>query len=159
MLENLQREAKLCESEIKKSAVLNALGAGYNIVLPESMVNAEMDRLRAGNSGEEGVSLSDADLRLSAIRSLQRRIVINAVVQETHLSLHPQIVRQHVERLATAYENPQEVVQWFYSNRVELAGVEAKVIEEMVIDWLVEQCNKTYQKLTFTDAVNILKRQ
>lgn len=155
VLLNLQREADLCESELKKQSVMNSLGEAYNMEIPESMIGAEMDRLKAELAGADA---DDSMLRLTATGNLQRRILINAVVQETHLSLHPKTVREHIEKLATAYENPQEVVQYFYGNRVELAGIEAKVIEDLVIDWLIGQCQQTPCKISFSDAVSSLKQ-
>lgn len=152
VLLNLQREALTYENEIKKNAVLTSVCNIFNTHVPDSMISPELERLQSTQLESGNSPLSVSEQHFKAIRNIQRRIVINAVIQETHLSLHPNTVRQHVEQLATAYENPEEAVQWYYSNRLELAGVEAKVVEELVIDWLINECNQSTYTMSFTQA-------
>ena len=147
---NLQREAKTYENEIKKHSVLSQVCNIFDIAVPDCMLSPEIERLKKETKHE---GLSTSELAIMAVNNLQRRIIINTVIQETHLTLHPQDVRQRVEKAATAYEKPEEVVQWYYSNRIELAGIEAKIIEELVIDWIIDACNQSSYKMSFTEAV------
>ncbi|VAW52048.1 hypothetical protein MNBD_GAMMA05-599 [hydrothermal vent metagenome] len=152
VLLNLQREAITYESEIKKNAVLTRVCDIFNIIIPDCMISPELERLQTIQDESGVVPLPLPKQTQVATRNVQRRIVINAVIQKSHLSLHPNTVRQRVEQLSTAYENPEEAVQWYYSNRVELAGVEAKIVEELVIEWLINACNQSTYTMSFTQA-------
>jgi trigger factor len=40
--------------------------------------------------------------------------------------------------VAASYENPEEVVQYYYGNQELLAGVQQTVMEEQVVGWVLE---------------------
>jgi trigger factor len=66
-------------------------------------------------------------------------------------------VREAVEDMASTYENPQEVVDFYYSKREHLASVESLTLENQVVDWVmtqvaVEDEPKSFEELTKPSA-------
>jgi trigger factor len=56
-------------------------------------------------------------------------------------------VRAAIEEIAAPYEDPQQVVNYYYGNQELLGNVEAMVLEDQVVDWLLEQATvKTVEK-------------
>ena len=47
-------------------------------------------------------------------------------------------MREAVEEIASTYQEPEQVVNWYYSNQEQLAGVENMVLEDAVIETLLE---------------------
>ena len=47
-------------------------------------------------------------------------------------------MRQNIETIAASYENPDEVVQYYYGNQEMLTGVQTAVIEEQAVEWIME---------------------
>ena len=62
-----------------------------------------------------------------------------------------------VEHAASGYEDPDSVVNWYYSDQKNLAEVEVLVLEDNVIDWVLEHANVVEKKCTFDEIMN--KRQ
>jgi trigger factor len=48
-------------------------------------------------------------------------------------------VREAVNDLASTYEDPQEVVDYYYGNKEHLASIEALALESQVVDWVLSQ--------------------
>jgi trigger factor len=65
-----------------------------------------------------------------------------------------------VETIASSYETPDEVVQWYYSNQEMLANVQSSVIEEQVAEWVMQYggIEVIDQQLSFNQLVEESRR-
>ncbi|VAW80724.1 Cell division trigger factor [hydrothermal vent metagenome] len=70
-------------------------------------------------------------------------------MQRNQLAVDPDRVRERIEELAQSYENPGEVVQWYYSNQDMLSGIQTLVMEDAVVDWVVDQAQVEDKTTTF----------
>jgi trigger factor len=64
-------------------------------------------------------------------------------------------VRAAVEEMASSYENPAEVVDYYYAERKRLAPIESLVLEEHVVEWVLGQAAVEDEETSFaqlTDA-------
>lgn len=78
---------------------------------------------------------------------------MNEVIQQNQLKVDPAAVRKLVEELAESYEQPQEVVKWYYSNKDQLAQIEAMALEESVIDHILGKARVTETTCSYEDAL------
>ena len=58
-------------------------------------------------------------------------------------------VRRTIEEQASSYEQPQEVIDWYYNSREHLSAVESVVMEDQVVDWVVGQAQVEDEKMSF----------
>jgi len=86
--------------------------------------------------------------------------VVSEIAKQNQIQVDPDRVRQMVETIASSYEKPEEVVQWYYGNQEMLAGVQSAVIEEQVVDWVVEHSGVDVEELktTFSALVDEAKQ-
>jgi trigger factor len=84
-----------------------------------------------------------------------RRVTVGLLIQEVvreHKIKHDQArVEQRIKELAAPYEKPEEAAQFYRSDRGMMAQVEASVLEDQVVDFLVAQANRTTRSLSFKD--------
>ena len=52
------------------------------------------------------------------------------------------------------YEDPQEFVRYYQSNPKLLRGIETLVLEDMVVDWIVDQADVDETERSFDDLMN-----
>ena len=69
------------------------------------------------------------------------------------LTAHSEEGRSVVEEMASTYEEPEEVISWYYGNREQLASVEAVVLEDQVIDSILERATVTEIPCSYEDAL------
>ena len=58
-----------------------------------------------------------------------------------------------MEELAATYESPDEVVNWYYGNKEQLASVEGAVLEDQVFDYIIEQAVVSETQVSYQVAI------
>ena len=62
-------------------------------------------------------------------------------------------MRAFLEDMAQAYQEPQQVVEFYLKNKEQLAQVQSAVLEEQVVDKLLESAQVTEVTLGYEDAI------
>jgi trigger factor len=159
--ENMERELnQRIKGRIKEQA-MDILLAKNPIDLPMALVRQDIrvlkeqtlkEQTRQGASGAK-FELPDSLFEKSARRRVALRLVIAEVVRVNGMKVDPERVRAAVEDLAASYEDPQEVVDFYYKDREHLASVESLALQDQVVDWVLSQVavedeSASFQQLT-----------
>ncbi|HEX2825408.1 MAG TPA: trigger factor [Burkholderiales bacterium] len=141
---NLEREVASRLKSRVKDQVMQALLDATKVEVPKSLVASEVDRLREltrQDFAARGLPMKD-DMVLPAEmfeNQAQRRVnlglILAEVVRANQLQAKPEQVRAIVEEQAQSYENPQEVVRWYYQSPERLREIESMVLEDNVVEW------------------------
>jgi len=147
---NMRRELDAAIKVSIKSQVFDALLEKANLDVPASLLDSEIDALV--KKGDEGADAGDDDrnhYEEEAKRRVSLGLLISEIIQRNQLAVDPDRVRERIEELAQSYENPGEVVQWYYSNQDMLSGIQTLVMEDAVVDWVVDQAQVEDKTTTF----------
>jgi len=134
---NMNRELKGLIASKMKEQVFNGLMDANPVDVPRSLVDGEIQQLRSRQEENGGV-VDAAEIEAKAERRVKLGVVVSEIAKQNQIQIDPDRVRQMVETIASSYEKPEEVVQWYYGNQEMLAGVQSAVIEEQVVEWVVE---------------------
>ena len=63
-----------------------------------------------------------------------------------------------MEEYAKSYENPDQVVDWYYSSPERLKDIESVVLEDNVVAWILERAHITDQQMAFDDLMGYSKQ-
>ncbi|MHB8472507.1 MAG: trigger factor [Gammaproteobacteria bacterium] len=153
---NMSREMALVIKSKVKEQVLDGLLAGNPIKVPATLVEEEIDRLvrKAEQEGQRVPAGAREQLRERAIRRVSLGLLISELVKLNRITVDPARVRNTVEVVASSYEEPDQVVKWYYGNRELLSGIEAVVLEDQVVDWLLERAQVHEVTTTFDALMN-----
>ena len=80
-------------------------------------------------------------------------LIVAELVREHGLAAKPDQIRKQIEEFAQAYENPAEVVRYYFSDRNRLAEVEALVVEQNVVDWVLSKAKVNERQLGFDELM------
>jgi trigger factor len=155
---NMGRELKGLVASKMKEQVFNGLMDANPVEVPRSLVDSEIQQLRSRQ--EESGTVDASELEARAERRVKLGVVVSEIAKQNQIQVDPDRVRQMVETIASSYEKPEEVVQWYYGNQEMLAGVQSAVIEEQVVDWVVEHSGVDVeeQETTFSALVDEAKQ-
>jgi trigger factor len=153
---NMERELKQRIKARTKEAVMDVLVAENAVDIPAVLVSEEVRSLKEQmrqNLGGGRMELPDNLFEDSARRRVALGLIIAEIVKKNGIVANAASVREAVEEMASTYEQPQEVVDYYYADRKRLAPVESLVLEERVVDWVlgqvaVEDEATTFQQLT-----------
>jgi trigger factor len=159
---NLEREVKGRLKSRVKDQVMQALLDATKVEVPKSLIESEVERLREltrQDFAARGIPVKD-DMVLPAERFQQqaeRRVnlglILAEVVKANQLQAKPEQVRAIVEEQAQSYENPQEVVRWYYQSPERLREIESMVLEDNVVEWALKTAQIDEQSIDFDELM------
>ena len=80
-------------------------------------------------------------------------LIVSDLVKQNNLQAKPEQVRAFIEEQAQSYENPAEVLQWYFQDRSRLAEVEAVVLEDNVVEWALSNAKVVEKTLAFDELM------
>lgn len=158
---NMERELRQALRNKLKGRVLEALLERTEVEVPGSLVSQEIESLRrsavrqfGGDEARFDASMLPDDMfRSQAERRVSLGLLLGEVIRRESLKADPARVRQMVEETASTYEEPQEVINWYYGNREQLATIEAVALEDQVIDLILGRASVNEAACSYEDAL------
>jgi len=162
--QNMERELRNAVAARVKQQVMDAvIGAYADLDIPEALISQETDALRqqmfqqfggaAGQDLDLKSLLPDDMFHEKAERRVKLGLVLAELIARHDLKADPDALRAAVEEIAATYQDPEEVVNWYYANQEQLAAVESKVLEDTIVDRLLEDADVTEQACSYQDAI------
>lgn len=157
---NLERELKDRVRADVRNQVMEKLVAVNPIEIPAQIVEEEADRVleatreRFAQQGLKDMPVERERVLPEARRRVALGLIMREVVKSNEIRVDESRIRERVEEMASSYESPQEFIQWHYADRSRLANVEAMVLEEQVVEFLLESAEVTDKPVTFEEFVN-----
>jgi trigger factor len=161
--ENMARELKnAIRNKVKNQVMDGLLKVHGDLAVPNALVAEEIKALRNQTVQQFGGMRNDMDFtsilpdemfRSQAERRVKLGLILNELIAKEAIKADPARVRAMIEEMASTYEDPQEVVEWYYSNRQQLQGVEAAVAEEQVVEKLLDSAKVTEKACGYEEAL------
>jgi len=158
---NVEREVKKRVDGEVKQKVMQALLDSTLIELPKSLIEMEIARLQQQARTDlegRGVKMDQIPLNPEMFEAqAKRRVALGLIVGETvkqhGVAATPAQVRSLVDDFAQTYEQPSEVVKWFYSEPQRLAEFEGLALESNVVKWVLEKAKVEDKAVTFDELM------
>ena len=157
---NMRRELKVSSRSKLKNQVMDALIDAVDVSVPATLIAGEIQQLRdqaiqqigAGKNIDPAM-LPDDLFTDQARRRVVLGLILGEVVQQHKITADPVRVREAVEELASTYESPDDVVNWYYGDKEQLGTVESTVIEDQVYDHIIDTANVRETRLSYQEVI------
>lgn len=162
--DNMDRELRNAVKAATKAQVMDGLLAAHkNLEIPAALISQETEALRGqmfqqfGGAAPEGMDLKallpDEMFAERADKRVRLGLLLNKMIENLELEADADKVRAQIEEVASTYEDPAEVVDYYYSNPETLQSVESMVLEDQVVDKLLETAAITDKVYTYQEAM------
>ncbi len=159
---NMKRELEEALRAITKRRVMEALLQGQEITLPDSLVQEEVQRAmrqRKAELSHSGISPESAGLEPAMFEEQARTrvalgLLLAEIIRSKEIKPDPDRVRARIESIASTYEDPSEVINWYYGDRSRLSDIETTVLEDQVVDWILERAQISDEASSFDEVLN-----
>lgn len=157
--ENMRRELSDAVNARVKKQIMDALLAANPVELPKTLVDAQVRDLQidAGRRmGAQDVSqLPPADGFVEpAKRRVALSLLINEIIKTAKINLDQGKVQLRFEELAQQFPDANQALQTYRSNPQIRRQMEAGVLEDQVVDWLLERAKVIEKPATFKELMN-----
>ncbi len=157
---NLEREADQRSRAVVRGWVLKALLDANQFELPESLLSAEVERLKqldrkAAQTAGAAPQGNDEAYRNRARPRVALGLILAEIVRTRGIAPDPARVRARLEKMAEEYESPETFIQWHYANPGRLDGVESLVMEERVVEDLLGTAEVSDKQVGFQELLQM----
>ena len=160
--ENMERELTARIKTLIKHQIMHKLLEANPIPLPQSMVDAAIDRVAQQanyqNQGEDDEQAAKSRLfEEEARRQVTLSLLISRLVTDNDIKLEEARLEAQLRTMASTYENPDQVLQMYRQHPQLLQVLHNTVLEEQVMDWLLERAQVIDKPNDFYAIMNLGK--
>lgn len=161
---NLERELSNALSARLKNEVIGKLVDQHaDLDVPKGMIDAEAQALHrdAERQFQQGqaqrrnlppVPPVEA-FRETATRRVRAAVLVGSIAQQNEIRLDERRVREVLASIAATYEQPDEVIELYYGNPQLMSGLQQRVLEDQVAEWVAERAKVETRKLPFAEVM------
>jgi trigger factor len=159
---NMDRELANALKAKVKAQVMDALIASHSTEIPKALVANEIQVLRnqmlqrfGGQQQNFDVKslLPDTMFQEEATRRVTLGLIVGEIVKANKLKPDTKRVRSMIEEIASTYQEPKEVIEYYNNNQELLAGVESAVLEDQVVDHILGQAKVTDVETNYDEII------
>lgn len=159
--DNMQRELDQALKGKLKNAVMDALVGKFQIAVPNALVDQEIEEIKKpyeANAKRQNISLEDIELPVDEFEEQAKRrvtlgLILGEIIRKNEIKADDDKVRAEITKMASSYETPDEVINWYYADESRLRDVQQIVLEDQTVDWIVSQAKMSDETISFDDAM------
>lgn len=158
---NVAREVKRRVAAKNTDAVMSALREAHSFELPKAFVKDEAQRLAEEmkqNFVKQGLEAQDFHFPVDMFTEraegrVALGLLLPEIVEQNHLQATEEQIKAIVADFADSYEDPQEVIDWYFSDRSRMAGVTNLAVEANVVEFVLGKAKVTEKVLSFEEVM------
>lgn len=155
---NMERELKDRVKKLLKERVMDLLYAANSFALPSTLVKEEIADIAQNMSQKfDSQLVKTFPPELFEPQAKQRvalGFILGKIVSEHGLKVEANQIKARIEQMASTYDDPQAVLEYYYGKRERIKTVEAVLLEDAVVDWVMEQVQVEDEAFDFATLVN-----
>jgi len=157
---NMERELRNAIRTKVKNRVMDQLFSLNKVDVPAALISNEITQLKQqmvqqfGGGQQIDLSMLPDDMfKEKAERRAALGVIVSEVVKVEELTPDADQVRARVDEIASTYEQPQEVVDYYYSKPELLSSVEAVVLEDQVTELVLSKAKVKEEAQPYDEVV------
>ena len=151
---NLERELSAAlASRLKASAVERLIDAHASLELPQGLVDGEARELARQSTRDKRETVSHEPFLGAARRRVAGGMLLAEIVRQNGIRIDSRRVSEALSAIASTYEEPQQVVELYSRDTQLMSGLQSRVLEDQVVDWIAQHAKVSEQKLSFNDVM------
>ncbi|AKJ42766.1 trigger factor [Pragia fontium] len=157
---NMARELKGAIRNRVKTQVIDGLIKTNEVDVPASLVDGEIDVLRQqaaqrfGGNQEQAMQLPRELFEEQAKRRVIVGLLLGEVIRKHELKADQTRVNALIEEMASAYEDPQEVIEFYNKNSELMNNMRNVALEEEAVETLLANAKVTEKAMSFSELMN-----
>lgn len=162
---NMEREIKNAARNQAKQAAFDAMLEKNEFEVPKAMLAGEIERQRqlmlqrfAQQFGTNPNTFSkdmlpDELFEEQAARAVRLGVLVGRIIDTQKIEVDNERVDNFIKEAAENYEDPNEVIEYYSNDKKERANIEALVLEDQVVDYILSQGKKTEKTVKYQDLL------
>ncbi|QPB78535.1 trigger factor [Proteus sp. GOKU] len=157
---NMERELKNAIRTRVKSQVIDGLVKANEVDVPAAAVDSEIEVLqrqaaqRFGGDEKQALQLPRELFEEQAKRRVIVGLLLGEVINSNELKAEDDRVNALIDEMASAYEDPSEVVEFYNKNEQLMNNIRNLALEEQAVEKILANAKVTEKETNFTELMN-----
>ncbi|MHC5175806.1 trigger factor [Serratia rhizosphaerae] len=157
---NMERELKGAVRNRVKTQVIDGLVNANDIDVPAALIDGEIDVLRRqaaqrfGGNEQQALELPRELFEEQAKRRVVVGLLLGEVISTNELKADEDRVKALIDEMASAYEDPSEVIEFYSKNKELMNNMRNVALEEQAVETLLSNAKVTEKATTFSELMN-----
>ena len=157
---NMERELKNALVSRVKNQVIDGLIEQNPLEVPAAAIEQEIEVLRNqaaqrfGGNAQQAAQLPRELFEEQAKRRVQVGLLFSEVIASNELKADEARVKAMIEDIASAYEQPAEVIEYYNKNKELMNNIRNVVLEEQAVDAVLAKAQVTEKASSFDEIMN-----
>lgn len=157
---NMDRELKGAVRNRIKSQAIDGLVNANNIDVPAALIDSEIDVLRRqaaqrfGGNEKQALELPRELFEEQAKRRVVVGLLLGEVIRTHELKADEERVKGLIEEMASAYEDPTEVIEFYGKNKELMDNMRNVALEEQAVEAVLSKAKVSEKATTFSELMN-----
>ena len=130
--------------------------------VPKAMIDSEISNMKLDTARRMGMDPKDMKEELfpnemfeeEALKRVKVGMLLNKIIEDNEFKPDPDKVKEIIEERAKNYKEPQQVINYFYSDEEQLKNIESISLEEQVVDLLTSSAKSKEEELTYEECIS-----
>jgi trigger factor len=160
VLKNMERELKGTIRNHIKTQTLDGLVKANDIDVPVALIDGEIEILRRqaaqrfGGNEKQAQELPRELFEEQAKRRVVVGLLLSEVISQHELKADEARVKSLIEEMASAYEDPREVIEFYMKNKEMMNNMRNVALEEQAVEALLAKAKVTEKVTTFKELMD-----
>lgn len=157
---NLERELKgVLMGRLKSDVVEKLVAAHSELEFPVRMIEAEAKGIarqaeqQAKSQGQKEAQIAHEGFLPMAKKRVAAAVLLGELGRQNQIKLDANRVNEMLATIASTYEEPQQVIELYRNDPQLMSGLQSRVIEDQVIDWIADHADLATQPLSFNEVM------
>ncbi|MGV3002377.1 trigger factor [Vibrio sp.] len=157
---NMERELKQAVKGRIKEQAINGLVEQNEMDVPSALIDQEIEVLRQqaaqrfGGNPEAAAQLPRELFEEQAARRVKVGLLLGEVIKSEELKADDDRVKALIEEMATAYEDPSEVIAYYEQNEQMMNNIRNVALEDQAIDAIIAKAKVSDKEVSFNELMN-----
>lgn len=157
---NMERELKGAVRNRVKSQAIEGLVKANEIDVPAALIDSEIDVLRRqaaqrfGGNEKQALELPRELFEEQAKRRVVVGLLLGEVIRTNELKADEERVKALIEEMASAYEDPSEVVEFYSKNKELMDNMRNVALEEQAVEAVLAKAKVSEKATSFNELMN-----
>lgn len=157
---NMVRELNATIRNKIKAQVIDGLVKNNEIDVPNALIEREIDVLRQqavsrfGGNVKQAMELPKELFEAEAKRRVSVGLLFGEIIESNKLKADETRVKSLIDEIATAYEDPKEVIEYYHKDKKAMDNLRSVALEDQVVDLLLASAKVTDKNYSFSELMN-----
>jgi trigger factor len=153
---SMEREMAQAVRQRMRAAVIDALVKDNELEVPRALIDEQVRDLQLDAARRMGAKdASQVPARTAFEEPARRRValglILGEIIRSANLKVDRSRVQSRLDEIAASYPNSDEVRRTYLQSAEAMRQIEATVLEDQVIDWVLEHASVAERASTFSE--------